>query len=200
MNINYTPTVACHPLAGVLKKAVFFLAFFVLHYGILQAQPIPCPPNIDFETGTFLNWKLFTGTDAGSTLNPIWTGPVPAVATRHEIKSGNAQDPFGNGTNFPVVAPGGGTYSLKLGNQQSGSECERARYYIHIPNNQDNYSFIYKYAPVLEDPGHPITDQPKFIIKVYDSATLDTVPCAARNYTASASLMGLGFLESLFCS
>jgi gliding motility-associated-like protein len=197
MNAKYTPPLACSPLAGVLKKAVLFLAFFMLQHTILKAQPIPCPPNIDYETGTFLNWLLFNGSCSGGSNNAAWIGPAAPVATEHTIMSGNAQDLYGNGSNFPVVAPGGGTYSLKLNNKETGARCDRARYFIHIPNNQDNYSFIYKYAVVLENPaGHSYYEQPSFQIHVYDSVTLDTVPCSARNYVADPALLGLGFLTS----
>jgi len=125
MKTTYTLAVSGPLLARLFKKTFLFTALLLLHQTMLKAQPIPCPPNIDFETGTFLNWGLFTGSDAGSTLTPTWTGPAAPVANRHEIRSGNGQDPYGNGSNFPVVAPGGGTYSLKLGNDGTGSQCER---------------------------------------------------------------------------
>lgn len=185
MNLNCTQTVNGRLLASIGNRALLLVAFLLLNMSSVKAQPIPCPPNLDFETGTFLNWTAYTGTYPGTTGN--WNPPAPPVPGRHEITSGTAVDPYGG---FPVVAPGGGTYSLKLGNDGTGAQCERLRYYIHVPNNSNNYSFIYRYAVVFEDPGHPVTQQPKFVIQAYDSATGQLVPCSDKLYVAGSGVPG----------
>jgi len=164
---------------------LFIAAFWLLNISTIKAQPIPCPPNLDFETGTFALWTLYTGTYPGT--NGVWNAPGPAQPNIHEITSGSGVDPYGS---FPVVAPGGGTYSLKLGNDVNGADCERARYYIRVPNNANNYSFIYKYAVVFEDPQHGANDQPKFLIRAYDSATGVLVPCSDQLFVAGSNIPG----------
>ena len=110
----------------------------------LFAQNTVCPPNLDFEQGNLSNWEFYTGTCCPTSTN-VNSG---AVANRHTLMSGPGTDPYGA---FPVVAPGGGRYSLKLGNNQSGGQAERARYYVRVPNNQNNiYTLLYSYAVVFQ--------------------------------------------------
>jgi len=178
---KYTLANSGRLVASVCRKALLFVALWLINMSGLKAQPIPCPPNLDFETGTFQLWSLAIGQFAGA-----WTVSGPVV-DRHTITSGAGVDPYGN---FPEVAPGGGTYSLRLGNAQTGAQKERARYIIHVPNNANNYSFIYRYAVVFEDPQHTPADQPKFLIKAYDSATNQLVPCSDKTYIASGNIPG----------
>src|SRR5690606_13874323 len=125
--------------------------------------------------------------------NPNWNPPGPPVPGRHTLMVGAALDPYGQ---FPVVAPGGGTYSLKLGDDDAGSQADRARYYIKVPTNSNFYSFTYRYAVVFEDPSHSLNDQPKFEIRAYDSATGLEIPCADQTYISGANIPG--FVKSLY--
>ena len=189
MNKNQHTVNLAQKMGALTTKVCALLVLLLTGSISLKAQPIPCPPNIDFETGTFQLWYCYTGTYPGTNAN--W-GPVgPPVAGRHELMTGSAVDLYGG---FPVVAPGGGTYSLKLGNDQVGAQTERVRYYIHVPNNANNYSFTYKYAVVFQDPGHQPQDQPKFLIKAYDSVTGNLVPCSDRLYVSGTP--GLGVIQS----
>jgi gliding motility-associated-like protein len=88
------------------------------------------------------------------------------------------------------VSPGGGNYSLKLGNDNTGAQAERARYYVHVPANVNNYSLIYRYAVVFQNPSHNPSEQPRFEVKAYDSATNALLPCAQYTYVSSSSLPG----------
>ena len=152
-----------------------------------RSQAVYCPPNLDFEDGNYNYWQFFTGSccplNATSSSGP--------VSNRHTLTTGAAVDPYGG---FPIVAPGGGNYSLKLGNSNTGAEAERARYYIHVPASVNNYSLIYRYAVVFEDPNHSISEQPRFEVKAYDSATNAPITCAQYTYIASSNLPG--FLET----
>jgi gliding motility-associated-like protein len=149
----------------------------------LYAQSNFCPPNIDLELGNFNNWYLYTGTCC-----PISTPtPGPAVPTRHTLTSGTATDMYGG---FPIVAPGGGVFSLKLGNNSTGAQAERARYYVQVPAGSSKYIFIYRYAVVFQDPNHATADQPRFEVKAYDSATGDPIPCSQYTYVSSSNLPG----------
>ena len=142
-----------------------------------------CPPNVDFEQGNYSNWSFYTGYCCPIS-TPTFTGPL---SNRHVLTSGAGTDIFGG---FPVVAPGGGSYSLKLGNNSTGAQAERARYYVHVPNNQNNYSLIYRYAVVFQNPTHTAIEQPRFEVTAYDSATNTIIPCADYSYVATANLPG----------
>ncbi len=144
-----------------------------------------CPPNIDFELGNTSVWNYFIGTCC-----PINTPTATAAMVgRHTLTSGAGTDMYGG---FPIVAPGGGSFSLKLGNDNVGSEAEKARYYIHVPTSVSNYSLIYRYAVVLEDggSGHDATSQPRFEVHAYDSATNVPIACAQYNYNYTSGLPG----------
>lgn len=161
------------------------LIIFIFSFLSAQAQ---CPPNIDFETGTLYHWNCFTGTPPVGGCCPISTptssGPV---LTRHTIVSGSATDPYGG---FPVVCPLGGKYSLKLGNDDIGAQAERVRFYLHIPPNATNYILTFNYAVVLQNPNHSPSEQPRFEVNAYDSATGDPIPCVQFSFVASSVLPG----------
>ena len=94
------------------------------------------------------------------------------------MTSGN--DPLASPT-FPVVCPGGGTYSARLGNAQSSGGGESMMYKYLV--NANNTLFTYNYAVVLTDGGHPNCAQPYFRIRmwVYNSPT-DSVSIDCGNY------------------
>lgn len=142
----------------------------------------PCEPNIDFEFGNFSNWHLFTGSCC-----PVNVTPSTAIAGRHSITSGTAVDLYGG---FPTVDPANGVYSLKLGNAINGAEAEGARYYIHVPTGSNNYSLIFRYAVVFEDPAHPAAQQPRFEVSAFDSSSGLPIGCAQYTYVSSSTLPG----------
>ncbi|MBL7719944.1 MAG: gliding motility-associated C-terminal domain-containing protein [Flavipsychrobacter sp.] len=117
------------------------------------------------------------------------TAPVNG---RHEITNGPGVDQYGN---FPIVAPGGNQYSLKLGNNVTGAQAERVRYYVQVPSGLNNYSLVYRYAVVFENPGHNANDQPRFEVRGYDSATMTPIPCATYTYISSGQ-GNTGFTQS----
>ncbi|MBS1772097.1 MAG: gliding motility-associated C-terminal domain-containing protein [Bacteroidetes bacterium] len=146
-----------------------------------NAQTTTCPANIDFEQGNFTNWLCYTGTCCA-----INTPTAGVVAGRHTITSGTATDPYGG---FPIVSPSG-NYSLKLGNNSVGSQAERAKYYVHVPAGVNNYSLVFRYAVVFQDPSHAAADQPRFEVKAYDSITNGIVNCSQYTYVANSNLPG----------
>ena len=167
-----------------MKSIALFLAtIFFLCFSYNSRGQISCPDNIDFETGTTAVWNYFTGTCCPI----VCATATAALSNRHRITSGTATDPYGG---FPVVAPGGGSYSLKLGNSVTGSQAEKARYYVHVPTGVTNYSLIYRFAVVLEDPGHTAVAQPRFEVTATDSATGFAVPCSQYTYVAGGTLPG----------
>lgn len=171
----------------MLKSFLLPLCFLLIGRPDAQAQAVPCPTNIDFSLGLFTNWDCYTGTCC-----PINTPTVTApTANRHTITTGFGTDQYGG---FPIVAPGGGLFSLKVGNNGTGAEAERVRYHIRVPLGFNNYSFAFKYAVVFEDPNHGQADQPRFEVKAFDSTTpWASIPCATHTYVAGALP---GFLTS----
>jgi len=167
------------------RRKLYLLACLLFCCAVASAQNILCPSNLDFDYGNFTNWALYSGSVTSNT----WNLPGFVTPGSHTITSGSGVDPHGN---FPVVAPGGGSFSLKLGQGIHGDFQERARYYIHIPANVVNYSFVYKMAVVLEDPGHSAALQPKMKLIAYDSANGHAIPCAERLYVAASNLPGFG--------
>lgn len=147
-----------------------------------KGQTIFCPPNINFEQGNFSNWQFFTGNCC-----PINATTSGVVNNRHTITSGSNIDQYGG---FPIVAPSGGSYSLRLGNNINGSQSEKARYYVKVPSGPGKHILLYRYAIVLEDPAHAPNSQPRFEVNAYDSATNTPLNCAQISYVSSSALPG----------
>lgn len=163
-----------------MKNLLFAVAFLFMHI-CLSAQS--ATPNIDFEYGNTTLWQFFTG----SCCPIISSTATTAISGRHSLTTGAALDSFGL---FPVVAPDGGSYSLKLGNANVGAQSEKARYYVHVPSGSVDFSLIYRYAVVLQDPGHSVFDQPRFEVRAYDSLTNSPLPCFQFSYVAAATIPG----------
>ena len=171
-------------------KKVACTAFAIIVLAInIQAQT--CPPNIDVEWGNFNNWQSDTGrVSASNSQNIITLSPSGVIANRHEVYSniGNtAVDQYGL---FPVKCPNGSGYSIKLGNNQGGSLAERVRYKFTIPATANQYSLLYWYAVVFQNPNHAIYEQPRFISNVYDETTGSYISCASFTYVGSSGLPG----------
>jgi gliding motility-associated-like protein len=165
-----------------------------------------CPPNINFEFGNLAYWNFYHGSVSNPTpttllfslapvaatpgyesLTPDWSGPgTQPYPTPNKMVAGVDVDYYGG---FPVV--GAGNYSCRLGNELVGAQAERARYYVTVPTGSANYSLIYRYAVVFENPaGHSYWEQPSFHVNAYNAATGDTISCAQYTYVSSASLPG----------
>jgi len=112
-----------------------------------------CPPNIGFEAGSFNNWACYEGRilkdgslDLGNTI---------PIANKHTLISASNSlqqfDPYGG---FPVNCPNGSGYSVRLGNSLAGGQAESVSYTFTIPPTQNDYSIIYNYAGVFQNPAH----------------------------------------------
>ncbi len=137
--------------------------------------------NLDFENGDFSNWTCQIGVNNGYPAGS-WTGTLP-VANRHTIVSGGT-DPYGG---FPCVAPGGGSYSVKLGNNINGAQAEQLIYSFIVQPQDTN--FIYKYAVVFENPNHALSAQPYFELKIIDNNG-NVLPCSYQRYVAQSNIPG----------
>lgn len=136
--------------------------------------------NADFESGSFSGWIGTTGMCCP--INSTTNGIVPG---RHTIMTGGT-DPQTNNL-LSCVAPGG-QYSVRLGNDLSGGQAEQLKYTFTVtPQTQ---LFIYRYAVVLEDPGHSPADQPRFQITVADQNGTIDYTCGYYNVVAGNNLQG----------
>ncbi len=144
--------------------------------------------NADFELGNFTNWTGQTGTCCPLVTNTVEMVPAPMNALdangRHVIMS-NGTDPKAC-NQIQRVSPGG-LYSARLGNSSSGSQAERLRYQFSI--TPDNTLIIYKYAVILEDPGHSPADQPRFQAKLIDQSG-NVIPCTFYEVAAGNNVAG----------
>jgi gliding motility-associated-like protein len=156
-----------------------------------------CPPNVDFEFGNPSYWNYAVGTcsPGAPTYTYIWTGVGYNPWRRHELAyngmvcPGHANKYSGSTVvdyygGFPVV--GAGNYSMRIGSDTVLYCTERATYYIRVPAGSTNYSLVYKYAVVMQDPGHASTQQPRFEVNAFDSASSSPISCAQYSYVAGA--------------
>lgn len=163
-------------------KSGHLILFFLLIVQSITAQNVSSCTNSDFELGDFTGWQGQTGSCC-----PVSTAPSGIIAGRHTIMSGTGTDPL-TCDNVSVVAPGG-TYSARIGNSQVGAEAEKLSYSLTVTPTSS--LFIYKYAIVLEDPGHPESEQPRFQVSIINSAgTLIDPTCGEYTVVASSNLEG----------
>lgn len=64
------------------------------------------------------------------------------------------------------VLPDGETWSVKLGNENAGSQQESLSY-LFTPDKENPFLRV-KYAVVLQNPNHPKEDQPYFSVSITD--------------------------------
>jgi gliding motility-associated-like protein len=167
---------------------------FVLSFS-LTISYAQCPPNIDFERGSFSGWTLYSGsTSAGGGQNQINISPSGEIPSKHQLISSasGGVDAYGG---FPTICPNGSGYSLKLGNTEGGGEAEGASYEFTIPPGRQEYSLIYHYAVVFEDPNHQIYEQPRMVVEVTNVSDNQTISCASFYFVPYGSILP-GFFQS----
>lgn len=147
-----------------------------------------CPPNIDFENGTFSGWTCYTGfTSAGGGQNTISLTPSGgAVPNKHTMYTSNTGevDPYGG---FPVSCPNGSRHSIKLGSTEAGGQAEGISYEFTIPPTENYYSLIYHYAVVFQSPNHQVYEQPRMEIEVTNVTDNTVITCASFTFIAVGS-------------
>ena len=176
-------------------RAVLLLLLFSGYSLRLVAQN--CPPNIDFETGTFNNWTCYIGNvSAAGGENNIYLFPSGGpIANQHTMYTRTAvveRDPYGG---FPVNCPNGSGHSIKLGNAEGGGQAEGISYEFTIPAGQDTYSLIYHYAVVFQDPHHLEHQQPRLVIEAKNMTDDEVIYCSSFTFIPFGSLLP-GFFVS----
>lgn len=123
---------------------------------------LPTPPatncqNSGFEEGDLSEWTFATGTWGNVTTPGIVVG-------RHRLMAAGGVDP--NVPLIPVTPTNGGSFSLRLGNQGSGSFSESATFSLIVdPSNQ---YFNYNFAVILESPINHVGVEAYFHVEAYE--------------------------------
>lgn len=167
----------------MFKTARFLtpVLFFLIFLGLGNSAFSQCI-NADFSNNDFSNWVGRTGSCCGISMNA--TGIVNG---RHTIMTGAGTDPNAC-DDITVVAPGY-TTSARLGNSSAGCEAERLSYTYNV--TAASALFTYRYAVVLQDPGHSQADQPRFEIRVLNgNGQLVSQQCGYYSVTAAANIPG----------
>ncbi len=191
-------TVTAYSFFHKIKGHFLFIRALQLFVGLwsLTAAAQTCPPNIDFENGTFDGWKCFIGSTAANNGQNVITlyesGPVQGRHTIYDASVVNPPDQFGG---FPVTCPNGSRYSIRLGNDQPGTEAEGLSYEFTIPANQNFYSLIYHYAVVFQDPSHEQYQQPRMEIEITNVTDNVTIDCSSFTFIPNGSNLP-GFFQS----
>ena len=139
----------------------------------------PCV-NMGFETGDTTGWTTY---DAAACTNPTpcpagtATTLVPGPDPRITIKTAGF-DPFV--PTLPMV-PAGATYSLMLEDYLNGANASEISQTFLV--TATNNLLTYKYAAVLEDPGHPLDESPYFKVRL---TAQDGTDISCGDYTAVA--------------
>jgi gliding motility-associated-like protein len=152
------------------------------------AYPQACSPNFDFEKGNFDNWERSAGT-VSSAGEPLLSGTVLGGDRFGLIQSTSpsARDLYGD---FPTNSPNGSEYCIKLGNSLTGAQAERVSFTFDIPADKNDYSIIFNYAVVFQNPSHGQHEQPRFTSKVFDVTGNRYIECGSFDFAASSGLPG----------
>ncbi|CAA9525999.1 MAG: hypothetical protein AVDCRST_MAG96-3215 [uncultured Segetibacter sp.] len=172
------------------------LLFVILLISCKEGHTQSCPPNIDFESGTFGGWTCYRGRtaeEAGKNVISLFPSGGPGFGHHAMYNAPSAEvDPFGG---FPVICPNGSGHSIKLGSTKAGGEAEGVSYEFTIPENQNSYTLTYNYAVVFQSPNHQDYQQPRMEIEVINVTDNTQISCASQSFIASGRSLP-GFLIS----
>ncbi|MGQ0829899.1 MAG: hypothetical protein ACT4ON_16050, partial [Bacteroidota bacterium] len=201
-----------------MKKYILILQFlFICLVSFSQVTNTCVVNNAGFESGTVTGWTCKSGgygvsppcpsggcfrygtTYTGGIIPGAMNSVVTGANNRHTIMStAGGNDPNATTPAVPVVAPGGGTYSFRLGNNNTGTIntnqalAEAIRLTFAVTNQ--NASFTYRYAFFVEDGSHAFAEQPSFEVVVLDQNDA-LIPCGryfvvAGNYPSCVNSAG----------
>lgn len=197
----------------MVKQLLLSLSCFAILFFLFTKQAKPQCNNAGFESGNFNGWTgTWEDTDSechGGTLFGLCigaTGPNPfhynglnqgannqaanaLPENNHFIMTGG-NDPIA-GAGIPVVFPGGGSYSMRLGNAIAEDGGESVSYsFVVTPTN---CNFTYHYAVVINDGGHPASESPFFQIRMTDGNG-NPIDCATYDVDATTAPSIGGFV------
>jgi hypothetical protein len=143
-----------------------------------------CPANIGFENGSFSGWNCLAGSiDDKGVITMAPTAPINGQHTMFKNASPQGKDKYGG---FPVNCPNGSSYSIKLGNDGAQALADAVNYTFTVPAGQNDYSIIFNYAVVLQNPKHDDYQQPKFTSRVFDVTANKYLDCGSFQFIAGS--------------
>lgn len=145
------------------------------------AQPSACF-NADFEDNSFNNWIGYYGTCCG--INT----PNQGFTAQHQIMVGPGTDPMVAACGNLSITPPGENFSAMVGDF-TGTGAQAARLQYNFTITPQSNMIIVKYAVVLEDPGHSVSQQPRFEAQLYDAAG-NPLPCTFYQVAAANGVPG----------
>ncbi len=168
-----------------------FISFLLLTGTLLcilnfSAKAQNCPPNIDFESGSFSGWTCYTGSVASVNNTNVITFNYQGdpVFNRHTMYSANPGDGLDEYGGFPKNCPNGSGHSIRLGNNLAGTEAEGVSYDFTIPAGANIYNLIYNYAVVFQDPGHLPSEQPRLELIIRNLSDGLIIGCSSFTFFA----------------
>ncbi len=168
------------------RKLLLFIT--TLTVGITMQSQTVSPVCPDFTDINAPYVKAFTGyTDDPFAVQGVVNG-------RHTIITTQGTDPH-TGNGLSLLPPGEGRV-IKLGNEQIGAEAEALTYRFIV--DKDNPVLLVKFAVVLEDPGHDMIAQPRFVIRITDKDGNLIEDCAEYDVSAGGDIPGFQSYQSSF--
>lgn len=154
----------------MLRAKNILILLFLSTCKVLSGQ---CPdftdltsPEVTCYSGEFSNPFQHTGINPG----------------RHVVITQQGSD-FRTGHQLPFL-PEGENAVVRLGNDSPWGNAEAISYRFVV--NPDSAILLLKFAVVLEDPGHPAYAQPRFVMRILDTAGQLVDPCAEYDVTAGS--------------
>lgn len=183
------PSIPSHNTGSIVPRLLKQIIWCLPALFFCISSDAQCPVNIGFENGSFDGWECSIG-HINSADGSISLNTSNPTFNRHTIISASAGTYYDIYGGFPTICPNGSKYSIRLGNSQTGREAERVSYTFTIPPDQNNFSIIYNYAVVFQNPNHLVWEQPKFTANVYNVTDNTYIQCSSFSYAADGNLPG----------
>lgn len=155
------------------------LSFSQLHAAAFNG----CPDFMDLDASYV---ELYTGHED----HPF--DSLGRVEERHRLYETQGSDPNTGGK--LKFLPEGASQSVRLGNDSIGAESEAIVYHYIV--DADNSLLFVNFAVVLEDPGHEMIFQPRFVIRITDKEGKLVNDCSEYDVSAAAGLAGFQDYQS----
>ena len=147
--------------------------------------------NLDFELGNYSSWTLNNGNINGVNL-PCDACAATAGGIATITTATNSGTTWTNGIDnclgLPVVAPGGGLYSVCLNDNSAGGKMQKLKQTFLV--SASNTIFTFQFLAVVQDGLHPPNDQPYFTFEILDSVG-NVIPSTYNTVSAGATTSGL---------
>lgn len=154
-----------------MKDNFLTIVFTIISLTIWNSSYAQCP-NGNLENGNLSGaWTPYTSIHSPFGGVPISNLTPNQVNGRHTIMTGNGNDPI-VGANIPLVSEG--SHSVRLGNSSAGGQADILKYTFNV--SPQNETFEFRYAMVMEDPGHPDDENPFFTYLVVKGSGLNLSP------------------------